>query len=268
MAKQWTVSEVAGLAHVTVRTLHYYDEIGLLVPSDRSEAGYRLYSETDLERLHQILLYRELGFALETIVQVLDEPSIDRLTALRSQRDLLVEKRRKTEAVIRAVDRTLEAMTGGKKMNAQEMFEGFEDLPEAPAVVRAHHATHAEEAHERWGDTDAYAGSLRRAKGYSKDDWNRIQEQGEQHEAGMASLMEAGEDPEGVEAMAMAEAMRQHISRWFYPCSHEMHAGLADMYEADQRFKAHYEKRAEGLAGFVASAIRANALRAWEEDAG
>ncbi len=267
MARQWTVSEVAGLAHVTVRTLHYYDEIGLLVPSDRSEAGYRLYSEADLERLQQIRLYRELGFALDAIGQVLDEPSIDRLSALRSQREFLVTKRRKMEAVIRAVDRTLESMTGGRKMNTGEMFDGFEDLAEAPDEVRAHHATHAKEAHERWGDSDVYAESMRRTRGHSKDAWKEIQDQSGENEARMVSLMAAGEAPEGAEAMAAAEAMRQHISRWFYPCSHKMHAGLADMYEADPRFRAYYEKRAEGLASFVAGAIRANALHAGDEGA-
>jgi MerR family transcriptional regulator, thiopeptide resistance regulator len=262
---RWKVSEVASLAHVTVRTLHHYDEIGLLVPSDRSEAGYRLYSEADLERLHQILLYRELGFALEAIAQVLDEPSLDRATALRSQRKLLVEKKRRTEAVIRAVDRTLESMTGGRKMRTQEMFEGFEDLAQAPDEVRAHNAKHANEVYARWGQTDEYAESLRRARGYSKEDWHRVQQEGGANEARMAALLAAGADPEGVEAMDVAEAMRQHIGRWFYLCSHEMHAGLADMYEADERFKAYFEKRAEGLAAYVAGAIRANALRAWAE---
>lgn len=266
MATQWTVSEVARLAHVTVRTLHHYDEIGLLTPSDRSRVGYRLYAEADLERLHQILLYRELGFTLEAIGQIMDEPALDRRTALRAQRDLLVEKRRKTEAVICAVDRTLETLEGGRPMTAHEMFDGFEDLAQAPDDVRAHHAEHAKEAHERWGETDAYKESLRRAKGYTKEDWGRIQAQANDNEARMAALMAEGEDPEGAKAMAVAEAMRQHIGASFYPCSHEMHAGLADMYEADERFKAHYEERAEGLASFVARAVRANALRAWDEE--
>jgi len=122
-----------------------------------------------------------------------------------------------------------------------------------------------QEGHERWGETDAYTESLRRAKRYSKEDWEQIQEQGGENEARMMALLTAGEDPEGSEAMAVAEAMRLQISRWFYPCSHEMHVGLADMYEADPRFKAYYDKRGEGFAGFVAGAIRANALRAWDD---
>lgn len=257
----WTVSEVGRMAHVTVRTLHHYDEIGLLVPAGRSEASYRLYSEADLERLHQILLYRELGFALEAIGEMLDEPGIDRQSALRAQRELLLEKQRKTEAVIRAVNRTLESMERGTKMNTDELFEGLGDAPED---VRAHHAQYGEEAKERWGDTDAYKESMRRAKQYSGDDWTRLAEEREALEARMASLLAAGASPEGEEAMAVAEGMRRHIDSWFYPCGHEMHANLADMYEADPRFAAHYENRATGLAGFVASAVRANAMRAWD----
>ena len=257
----WTVGEVASLAHVSVRTLHHYDGIGLLVPSERSGAGYRLYTETDLERLHQILLYRELGLALDAIRRMLDEPAIDRRSELEAQRALLIDSKRRTEAVIRAVDRTLESMARGTKMTTDEMFEGFEDLRNAPDDIRAHHAEHARETHERWGESDAYAQSLRRARKYSRSEWETIRTEGEKHEEHMAWLLESGADPEGEDGRSAAEAMRQHITRWFYPCSHEMHAGLADMYESDARFTAHYEKRADGLATFTARAIRANAQR-------
>lgn len=261
----WKVSELAELAHVTVRTLHHYDEIGLLVPSERSGAGYRLYSAADLERLYEILLYRELGFPLETIAQLLDDPAPDRRSALRAQRDLLVEKRRRTDAVIRAVDRARESIERGTKMSRDEIFEGFDVFARAPEDVRAHQAEHGAEARKRWGETDAYRESMRRARALTKSDWKKIQEEGAANEARMAALIAAGASPEGEEAMAGAEAMREHISRWFYPCSYRNHAGLADMYETDPRFAAHYEDRAPGLAAFVAAAIRANAMRAWDE---
>jgi DNA-binding transcriptional MerR regulator len=256
------VSEVAEWAHVTVRTLHHYDEIGLLAPSGRSGAGYRLYSDADLERLYQILLYRELGFPLEAIRRVMDDPATDRPLALRAQRELLVRKRRKTDAVIRAVDRLLETMERGTKMSSDEMMEGFDAFADAPDDVRAHQARHGAEAHERWGDTDAYRESMRRAKSHGKADWTKIKAEADANEARMAELLAAGSDPEGDEATAGAEAMRQHIGRWFYGCSHQVHAGLADMYEADPRFTAHYDDRAPGLARFVAAAIHANARRA------
>lgn len=144
------------------------------------------------------------------------------------------------------------------------MFEGFEAFENAPADVKSHQAKHGAEAKERWGETDAYRESMRRAKGYGRGDWERMKAEGEALEAEMASLLAAGESPAGESAMAVAERMRTYIGSWFYECSHRMHAGLADMYEADPRFRAHYDDRAEGLASFVAESIRANAMRAWD----
>ena len=261
MAGRWQVGELAALAKVTVRTLHHYDQIGLLEPSDRSGAGYRLYSDTDLERLYRILLFRELGFQLDRIAELLDAPAAEQAAALTAQRDQLLAEQRRMDAVIRALDHALESMEKGVTMGSDEMAEGFDAFANAPEDVRAHQATHGDEARERWGDTDAYSESMRRAGGHSSADWEKIRQEDEGNQARMATLLAAGADPEGSDAMAGAEAMRLHISRWFYDCSPEAHAALADMYETDPRFTAFYEKRAGGLAAFVASAIRANARR-------
>ena len=263
-AKHWKVSEVAERAHISVRTLHHYDEIGLLVPSERSGAGYRLYSEADLERLYQVLLYRELGFPLEAIARVMDAPAMDRQAALRAQREMLLERRQKMDAVIRAVDRVLETTKKGTNMISEAIFEGFDAFVNAPEEVRANQAEYGQEAKERWGETDSYKESMRRARSYTKADWQQMQSEAEATGSRMAELLAAGATPDGEEAMAGAEALRQHISRWFYPCSHEAHAGLADMYESDPRFTAHYEQRMPGLTAFVSAAIRANAIRAWD----
>jgi DNA-binding transcriptional MerR regulator len=252
-AKRYTVSHVARIAHVTVRTLHHYDEIGLLVPSERTDKGYRLYDEADLQRLQQILIFRELDFPLEAIAQILDAPVFERGTALRAQRDVLVRGLRRTEAVLRAVDATLAALDGEETMDTKRMFEGFEEFD---------HAEHQAEAEQRWGQTDAYQESMHRAKQYSKEDWAAIKAEGEAATSRLAELLTAGKAPDGAEAMEAAEAHRTHITRWFYPCSHAMHVGLARMYQADPRFTQHYEKRAKGLAAFVAQAIEANARRA------
>lgn len=117
------------------------------------------------------------------------------------------------------------------------------------------------EVKERWGDTEAHRESARRTRTYSREDWARINAELEGIEAGLAAAMAEGEAPEGSRAMELAEAARLHIDRWYYPCSHAMHAQLGEMYLADPRFAAHYEDRAEGLAAFVAEAIRANAAR-------
>ncbi len=247
-----TVGEVATLASVTVRTLHHYDRIGLLVPSRRSEHGYRLYDYGDLERLRQIRLLRELRFGLDAIGQMLDAPAYDRRSALAAQRELLRERQERTDRIIRGVDRALTALEEEKQMETTEMFEGLEEFDPSQ---------YEEEAKQRWGDTDAYKESMRRTRRYGKDDWARIRDEGDTVMGRLAELLAGGAHAAGRAAMDLAEEHRCHIDRWFYPCSHGMHRGLAEMYTADARFMEYFEKRAEGLAAFVQDAIRANEAR-------
>ena len=216
-----TVGEVAALARVTVRTLHHYDRIGLLVPSRRSDNDYRLYGYEDLERLRQILLLRELGFGLDAIGQMLDAGAYDQRRALIAQRELLRERQHRTERIIAGVDRALEAMEEERPMAKGEMFEGLEDFD---------HEQYEEEAHERWGGTDAYRESMRRTRSYTRDDWTRIKAEGEDVMGRLTGLLEEGAHAANRAARGLAEEHRRHIDRWFYPCSHAMHAGLADMY--------------------------------------
>jgi DNA-binding transcriptional MerR regulator len=244
-----TVSEVAGLARVSVRTLHHYDSIGLLRPSARSCSGYRLYDGADLERLQRILYFRELGFSLDEIREVLDDPGFDPVEALVMQRELLLDKAARAEAMIQAVDRALEAAQKGIAMDEKDMFEVFGDF---------HPGQYQAEAHERWGDSDAYKESSRRTSRYSKEDWKRIRAQQEAVEAGFAEAMKAGKPADGPEALALAERARLAIDTAFYPCSRTMHANLGRMYVADPRFAKHYEDRAPGLARYVCDAILAN----------
>ena len=124
----FTVSEVAGVAGISVRTLHHYDERGLLSPQQRSDAGYRLYSRADLERLQEILFWRELGFALGEITAVIDDPSHDRTSALRRQRGLIVAKAEHLQRMIEAIDGAIAAHERGIMMNEAEMFEVFGDF--------------------------------------------------------------------------------------------------------------------------------------------
>lgn len=240
------------MAGVSVRALRHYDEIGLLAPSERSAKGYRLYHRADLERLREILLLRELGLGLEAIRGVLGTPTLDRVSALRGHRELLRERQRRTASLIDAVERAIDAMENDTETE-ENMFEGFEAL---------HESEYAQEAEERWGDTDAYRESTRRAKRYSREDWVRIRQEGEEPVTAFAALMRAGKLPTDVECMDAAERARLHIDRWFYPCSHAMHAKLAALYEVDERFAATYEERATGLRDFVVEAIRANQRRA------
>ena len=250
--KTYTVSQVSRLAHVTVRALHHYDEIGLLVPSERADNGYRRYTNADLQRLHQILLFKELGFSLDAIAAVIEEPPAERRSALLSQREKLKDELQKTAAVLRAIETAIQALEGDTTMDANKAFDGFENFD---------HAKFADEARERWGHTGAYRESERRTKRYTRDDWARIKAEGHAINTGLAELLSAGGLPTDSAALDLAEQHRRHIDRWFYPCSHEMHAALGEMYVADPRFTETYEKYAPGLAHFIRAAIKANAAR-------
>ncbi|MEU7063772.1 MerR family transcriptional regulator [Streptomyces sp. NPDC053429] len=249
----YSVGQVAGFAGVTVRTLHHYDEIGLLSPSGRSRAGHRRYDDADLDRLQRILFYRELGFPLEEVAVLLDDPESDPREHLRRQHALLSDRIDRLQRMAKAVEHAMEAHQMGINLTPEEKFEVFGDKdPEQ----------YAEEVERRWGDTDSYRESQRRAASYTKDDWKRMQAEAADWGARYAALMEAGEAPEGERAMAMAEEHRQHISKWFYDCPYEMHSCLGGMYVSDERFKAFYDAMRPGLAEHLRDAILANAVRA------
>lgn len=251
--RTYRVADVARRSGVSIRGLHHYDAIGLLVPTGRTEAGYRLYTDADLLRLQQILIGRELGFSLEEIKRSLDDARFD-------HRQALVEQRRRLEAKARALGEMLRAIDAALAVVGQDPEEGTMDLKDIfggfdPSVYEA-------EAKERWGDTDAYLESTRRVKSYTPDDWKRQQAEQRAIYAEAAAAMRRGVEPTSVAAMEIAERHRQSIDRWFYPCSQAMHAGLADVYEADDRFRATIDTAGEGLTTFLAAAIRANAKRA------
>jgi len=249
----YKVGEVAQLAKVSVRTLHHYDEIGLLTPSDRTESGYRLYSDEDMERLQQVLFYRELGLPLEDIAAAIRDPGFDRTAALVEQREMLTRRRDALSRMIDAVEFALAAAQEGIKMDNEEMFEVFGDFDPSE---------YEEEVKERWGDTDAYAESARRTARYTKADWERFKAENEANGARMVELFDEGVEPSDPRAVQVAEAARQLIDRWFYPLSKEMHVCLGDMYVADPRFKKHYDSQRDGLAQWFCDAIRANAAEA------
>lgn len=247
----YTVGRVARFAGITVRTLHHYDEIGLLSPSDRTGAGYRRYDDSDLERLQQIMYYRELGFPLEEIAEILNDPAADPASHLRRQHELLSGRVAKLQKMLNAIEFAMEASKVGINLTPEERFEVFGDFnPEE----------YEQEARERWGDTDAYKESARRVSRYTKADWQAIKEQSEDWGRRLAALMDSGAAPDSPLAKALAEEHRQHISQWYYECSYEIQTGLAEMYLADERFMATYEAIKPGLTAFLHDAILANAV--------
>ncbi len=247
------IGEVANLAHVSVRTLHHYDAIGLVRPSRRSEAGYRLYTAEDLERLQAVLLYKELGFGLGEIRDLLAEPGFDRREALRAQSEQLARRSARIDAMLALVDKTLAAMEEGIPMERGDMFEVFGDFDPTE---------HEAETEKRWGDTEAYKESARRTRRYAKDDWARFKAESDAVNEAIATLMVEGVAADDPQAMDAVERHRLLIDAWFYPCSREMHEQLGRMYVEDPRFAATYETIRPGMAEYVRDAIAANGRRA------
>lgn len=249
--RTYRVKEVAAIAGVTVRTLHHYDAIGLLVPSGRSASGYRLYDDDDLLRLQQIVIGRELGLALEAIGRSLDDPAFDRRQALLAQRQELERRAAEAAAMIRAVDRALAALEAPeRRWNMRELFDGFD-----PGKYEA-------EAEQRWGDSEAFRESKRRTARYGADDWKRFGAEQAAILADAFALLSEGERPDSPAAMAVAERHRLAIDRWFYPCNTALHRGLSDLYDSDARFSASIDAHGAGLTAFLVAAIRANSQRA------
>lgn len=248
----FTVSQVARMAGVSVRALHHYDEIGLLRPSGRSEAGYRLYSRADVERLQQVMFFRALEFPLEEIARIMTDPAFDVGAALRMQRQLLAGKAVEVRGLIAAVDAAIARLEKGETMAQDrigELFEGFNPKD------------HEEEAERRWGGTDEWKQSKERTARYTKQDWLQIKAEGAEIYNQLAALMAAGKAPGSPEAMDAAELHRRYISRWFYDCRAAVHRGLGELYVADPRFTANIDKVAPGLAAYCREAFAANAAR-------
>ena len=248
--RTYQVKDVARIAAISIRTLHYYDEIKLLVPRTRTRAGYRLYSDDDLLRLQQILIGRELGLPLEEIRRSLDDPRFDRRKALLAQKKQLLRRANQTEAMIRAIDVALEVLNGQSKERStdmKEIFGGFDPTK------------YEEEARERWGKTGAYKESMKRTRRYTREDWKTIQTEQAAIYKDASAAMKAGKKPSDAAVMAIAERHRLSIDRWYYPCSTGAHLGLASLYESDDRFASSIDAHGEGLTPFLVAAIRANA---------
>ena len=248
----YSIGQVARLAKITKRTLHHYDQVNLLHPSVRSEAGYRSYSVADLERLQRILCYRQLGFQLDQIKAIIDDPETDPLEHLRLQHTLLTERIDELQQMLATVEKLMEARKLGINLEPHEMLEIFGDTN----PVEYH-----EEAEQRWGTTDAWAEAQRRTATYTKDDWKRMKAEYTALTTDVAKALAAGVEPASQRTMELAEAHRQYLERWFYPCSSGMHRRLGDLYVNDPRFSAKFDTFAPNLASYFRDAIYANAER-------
>ena len=230
------IKEFAELTGVSVRTLHYYDEIGLLKPSEvDTQNSYRFYDEKSLKRMQEILFYRELDFSLKTIAQILSSPDYDKQQALSRQRQLLLAKKERLEQMIAALD-SLEK--GGDFINTNNDYEALKNQ-------------YAEEVKQRWGNTDAFKESEQRNTDFSKSA-ALLDEVFED----FAELNRSGILPDDEPAKVQVEKLQQCITDNFYTCTNEILAGLGQMYVADERFKNNIDKHGEGTAEYVSACIK------------
>ena len=244
-----TVGQVAGLVGVSVRTLHHWDEIGLVVPSARSWAGYRLYEPDDVARIHRVLVYRENGMPLAEVARILDDPDVDATAHLARQRELLQHRIAHLTRMLRAVDTMMEKNSMGENLTPQQQAEilGAEWDP-----------AWQEEAEERWGDSDEWAQAAARKAAMTRQDWARVAEETEALETDLANAMREGVVPGSERANALAERHRAGIDRWF-DTTYSKQVLIARGYVADSRFTAYYDKRESGLAAWIKEIIDANA---------
>lgn len=235
------IKEAATLTGVTVRTLQYYDRIGLLKPSHVTEAGYRMYEKEDLYKLQQILFLRELEFPLSEIKSILESPDYDRDDMLKKQKGLLEKKRDRLDGIIRLITKTLE---GDEDMS----FDEFDNKEIEEAKNK-----YAAEVKERWGTTSAYEESQKKTATYDADKWKSVKAEADAIMGQFGALV--GTAPDNKEVQQLVEDWKAHITRNYYTCTDEILAGLGMMYTADERFRQNIDKHGEGTAALMADAI-------------
>ena len=239
---QLTINQVAKLCGITVRTLHYYDGIGLLSPSSVAENGYRMYDDNSLAKLQEILFFKELDIPLKEIKHILNSPSYNKKDALSRQKQLLVLKRDRLNKIIKLLDDNLE----NDKLNLKEF-----DMTE----IKKHIEKYKEETKQRWGNTDAYKQSSKKnIKIYRCRIGERITNEANQIFESFANCMNKAENCK--DADSLVKEWQSHITRYYYDCTDEILLDLADMYIYDERFKANIDKHGDGLAEFISSSIK------------
>lgn len=241
----YTVKQVADTTGISVRTLHYYDEIGLLRPSSVTDAGYRLYDEDCLERLQQIMFFRELDFPLKDIIGFINRPEFNKHETLRKQRELLLLRRERLDGLIALVDK---ALKGENDMSFKEF-----DMTEIENIKKKY----ADEVQERWGGTQAFEESQKKTAEYKKSDWERISKETDRIFSDFAAHMKANRPPSDPEVQKTVADWQSNISKNFYNCTNEILAGLGAMYVNDRRFTDNIDKYADGLASYISQAIEA-----------
>ena len=245
---EYTVKKLAELASVSTRTLRYYDEIGILKPARINSSGYRIYGEKEVERLQQILFYRELDVNLEDIKRIISSPSFDSAAALKEHRRKLLEKRKQLDLLIDNVDKTIAETEGRIKMSDKEKFEGFKQK-----LIDENEKKYGEEIRKKYGN-ETVDKSNKKLKNMTEEEYNRVTKLADEITETLHKAFLTG-DPAGELAQKAADLHRQWLSFYWDNYTKEAHAGIAQMYVYDERFRAYYDKEQPGTAEFLRDAI-------------
>lgn len=243
MSMNYSIQQLAGMSGVSVRTLHYYDEIGLLKAQRNPKNGYRVYSEDDVLLLQQILFYRALEMSLEEIEKVLQAKDFSLLNSLYKQKMLVENKHQNLKKILRTIEKTIARVEQNNRMKDEELFEGLDK--EKMAAYEA-------EAKERWGNTDFYKQSQENVKKMGKEGSLKVMEEGKEILLELVGVMDREVSHEDVQKIVHKHFMHLHH---FYTPTLELYRGLALMYVQDPRFTEFYEKIAPGLAKFLSDAM-------------
>jgi DNA-binding transcriptional MerR regulator len=245
---EYTVQALGRLAGVSNRTLRYYDEIGILKPARINSSGYRIYGQGEVDRLQQILFYRELGVNLDSIKDIVTAPSFDGVAALMEHREKLLEKRKQLDMLIANVDKTIALTEGRIKMSDKEKFQGFKKK-----MIDDNEKKYGEEIREKYGK-DRVEKSNAKLMNMTQEEYDEVTNLSEQLMKTLAEAFKDG-DPGSELAQKAADLHKQWLTYYWSEYSKEAHAGLAQMYVDDERFTAYYDKEQPGTAEFLRDAI-------------
>jgi DNA-binding transcriptional MerR regulator len=245
---EYTVQKLGKLAGVSTRTLRYYDEIGILKPARINSSGYRIYGQSEVDRLQQILFYRELGVGLDSIKDIVTSSAFNRANALKEHHTKLLEKREQLDLLIANVEKTISVAEGRAIMSDKEKFEGFKQK-----LINENEEKYGREIREKYGD-EAIDQSNKKFKNMTKEQYAKFEKLSQEVIDTLNEAYSTG-DPSGELAQKAADLHRQWLSYTWCSYSKEAHAGLAQMYVDDERFTKYYDKKQPGTAAFLRDAI-------------
>ncbi|MFD4707784.1 MerR family transcriptional regulator [Gottfriedia sp. NPDC058432] len=245
---EYTVQKLGLLAGISTRTLRYYDEIGILKPARINSSGYRIYGQAEVDRLQQILFYRELGMNLENIKEIITSPDFNSAKALNEHHEQLLDKRKQLDLLISNVEKSIALAEGRMTMSNKEKFEGFKK-----DMIEENEKKYGKEAREKYGD-EAVNKANQKVMNMTEEDHKEVTRLADELEKTLAEAFKTG-DPSSEIAQKAADLHKQWLTFYWNKYSKEAHAGLAQMYVDDERFRAHYDKEQPGTAEFLRDAI-------------